>query len=254
MSDREPEAAIAKAQSGSGGPAKMARCLVVIDTGRTTAEDRTNFLRFWCRHGRRVPGTHENVGNHCTACRNLFCTTSLAKWGVLGQVNFLGGQAGNLVLRRKPKMGQRFRDAGALRPSPPVTPGVWRSRPFYLYKPCCGARTCVKKRTSPRGWEFGEVRRRKDLRQLATQVIVLYQFVALAKTREISFDRQPKSWLREFRSLDTYSRNCSWHDSSVSARFSHTCDAVLNHGGDHALSLLADDGGGTALGGAEFRA
>ena len=32
MSDREPEAAIAKAQSGSGGPAKMARCLVVIDT------------------------------------------------------------------------------------------------------------------------------------------------------------------------------------------------------------------------------
>src|ERR1019366_3187106 len=32
MSDREPEAAIAKAQSGSGGPAKMAGCLVVIDT------------------------------------------------------------------------------------------------------------------------------------------------------------------------------------------------------------------------------
>src|ERR1019366_6850104 len=31
ISDREPEAAIAKAQGGSGGPAKMARCLVVID-------------------------------------------------------------------------------------------------------------------------------------------------------------------------------------------------------------------------------
>jgi hypothetical protein len=38
MSDREPEAAIAKAQSGSGGPAKMARCLVVIDIEHANAD------------------------------------------------------------------------------------------------------------------------------------------------------------------------------------------------------------------------
>jgi len=33
----------------------------------------------------------------------------------------------------------------------PVTPEVWRSRPFYLCEPCCGVRSYVKKSTPPRG-------------------------------------------------------------------------------------------------------